>query len=82
MYSSARDMANLMIDLLKGAGNYNNSKILPSILVRDLFLPIFNNPDFRTSFGAPWEIRNEAGYGIRRKGGNVPGYKINYYITP
>jgi len=81
MYSSGGDLAKFMAFFLLANDN-KDTDILKGDLLKEMLLPVFVNPDGETMFGTPWEIAQQHGYLVRRKGGNVSGFSTLFSVIP
>ncbi|XP_029306369.1 putative beta-lactamase-like 1 isoform X1 [Cottoperca gobio] len=80
MYSTAADMAKLMMALL-GA---NTRNLLRQDTLNTMLTPVFrcHNGYFTNSTGTPWEINEQFGYDVVRKDGDLDGYAATFSLVP
>lgn len=80
MYSTAADMAKLMMALL---GTCRRS-LLRQDTLRTMLTPVFrcHSGYFANSTGTPWEINEQLGYDVLRKDGDLDGYAATLSLVP
>ncbi|KAM9350306.1 putative beta-lactamase-like 1 [Symphorus nematophorus] len=80
MYSTAADMAKLMMALL---GGYSGT-LLRKDTINTMLTPIFrcHSSYFANSTGTPWEINEQFGYDVVRKDGDLDGYAATLSLVP
>lgn len=80
MYSTAADMAKLMVALL---GAYNGA-LLRQDTLNTMLSPVFqcHHGYFANSTGTPWEINEQFGYEVLRKDGDLDGYAATLSLVP
>lgn len=79
MYSTTTDLVALGRGILNAPAS--GLDIQPRT-ARDFLKPVFMNPDGASGMGTPWEILVIAGFVVRLKGGNLPGYTAAVAIVP
>ncbi|KAM7411053.1 hypothetical protein PAMA_021166 [Pampus argenteus] len=80
MYSTAVDMAKLMMALL---GAYSKT-LLRQDTLNTMLTPVFrcHRGYFANSTGTPWEINEQLGYDVVRKDGDLDGYAATLSLVP
>ncbi|KAI3357336.1 hypothetical protein L3Q82_015481 [Scortum barcoo] len=80
MYSTAADMAKLMMALL---GAYGGT-LLRQDTLNMMLTPVFrcHSSYFANSTGTPWEINEQFGYDVVRKDGDLDGYAATLSLVP
>lgn len=80
MYSTAADMARLMMFLL---GSYGGT-LLRQDTLNTMLTPVFrcHSSYFANSTGTPWEINEQFGYDVVRKDGDLDGYAATLSLVP
>ncbi|XP_041802579.1 putative beta-lactamase-like 1 [Chelmon rostratus] len=80
MYSTAADMAKLMMALL---GSYGRT-LLREDTLNTMLTPVFrcHSSYFANSTGTPWEINEQFGYDVVRKDGDLDGYAATLSLVP
>ncbi|KAK2851999.1 hypothetical protein Q5P01_008275 [Channa striata] len=80
MYSTAADMAKLMMALL---GVYNEN-LLRRDTLNTMLTPVLRCQSgyFANSTGTPWEINEQFGYDVVRKDGDLDGYAATFSLVP
>ncbi|XP_041860683.1 putative beta-lactamase-like 1 [Melanotaenia boesemani] len=80
MYSSAADMAKLMMALL---GTYN-IKLLQQDTLKTMLTPVVrcHSGYFASSTGTPWEINEQLGYDVVKKDGDLDGFAATLSLVP
>lgn len=80
MYSTAADMAKLMMFLLGAHGR----KLLRQDTLNTIMTPVFrcHRSYFANSTGTPWEINEQHGYNVVRKDGDLDGYAATLSLVP
>lgn len=80
MYSTAADMARLMMVLL---GSYGET-LLRQDTLNTMMTPVFqcHSNYFANSTGTPWEINEQFGYDVLRKDGDLDGYAATLSLVP
>ncbi|XP_068454548.1 putative beta-lactamase-like 1 isoform X2 [Clinocottus analis] len=80
MYSTAADMAKLMMALL---GVYSGT-LLRQDTLNTMLTPLFrcHSGYFANSTGTPWEINEQFGYDVVRKDGDLDGYAATLALVP
>ncbi|XP_042265895.1 putative beta-lactamase-like 1 [Thunnus maccoyii] len=80
MYSTAADMAKLMMALL---GVYGGT-LLRQDTLNTMLTPVFRCQSgyFANSTGTPWEINEQLGYDVVRKDGDLDGYAATLSLVP
>ncbi|XP_074499137.1 putative beta-lactamase-like 1 [Sebastes fasciatus] len=80
MYSTAADMAKLMMALL---GAYGGT-LLRQDTMNTMLTPVFkcHSGYFANSTGTPWEINEQFGYDVVRKDGDLDGYAATLSLVP
>lgn len=80
MYSTAADMAKLMMALLGGYG----WTLLRQDTLNTMLTPVFrcHSSYFANSTGTPWEINQKFGYDVVRKDGDLDGYAATLTLVP
>lgn len=80
MYSTAADMAKLMMALL---GAYGGT-LLRQDTLNTMLTPILrcHSGYFANSTGTPWEINEQFGYDVVRKDGDLDGYAATLSLVP
>ncbi|XP_076597145.1 putative beta-lactamase-like 1 [Chaetodon auriga] len=80
MYSTAADMAKLMMALL---GSYSRT-LLREDTLNTMLNPVFRcqSSYFANSTGTPWEINEQFGYDVVRKDGDLDGYAATLSLVP
>ncbi|XP_031732261.1 putative beta-lactamase-like 1 [Anarrhichthys ocellatus] len=80
MYSTAADMAKLMMALL---GAYGGT-LLRQDTLNTMLTPLFrcHHGYFANSTGTPWEINEQFGYDVVRKDGDLDGYAASLSLVP
>ncbi|XP_067447255.1 putative beta-lactamase-like 1 [Thunnus thynnus] len=80
MYSTAADMAKLMMALL---GVYGGT-LLRQDTLNTMLTPVFRcqRGYFANSTGTPWEINEQLGYDVVRKDGDLDGYAATLSLVP
>ncbi|KAM7405429.1 hypothetical protein PAMP_012691 [Pampus punctatissimus] len=80
MYSTAADMAKLMMALL---GAYSRT-LLRQDTLNTMLTPVFrcHRGYFANSTGTPWEINEQHGYDVVRKDGDLDGYAATLSLVP
>lgn len=80
MYSTAADMAKLMMTLL---GVYGET-LLNKDTLNTMLAPVFQcqSSYFTKSTGTPWEINEQFGYDVVRKDGDLDGYAATLSLVP
>ncbi|XP_053173023.1 putative beta-lactamase-like 1 [Scomber japonicus] len=80
MYSTAADMAKLMMALL---GVYGGM-LLRQDTLNTMMTPVFKCQSgyFANSTGTPWEINEQLGYDVVRKDGDLDGYATTLSLVP
>ncbi|XP_050927487.1 putative beta-lactamase-like 1 [Lates calcarifer] len=80
MYSTAADMAKLMMALL---GVYSGT-LLRQDTLNTMLTPVFrcHSGYFANSTGTPWEINEQFGYDVVRKDGDLDGYAATLSLVP
>uniref|UniRef100_A0A665WFP7 Putative beta-lactamase-like 1 n=1 Tax=Echeneis naucrates TaxID=173247 RepID=A0A665WFP7_ECHNA len=80
MYSTAADMAKLMMALL---GAYGGT-LLHQDTLNTMMTPVArcNSGYFANSTGTPWEINEQFGYNVVRKDGDLDGYTATLALVP
>ncbi|XP_073325450.1 putative beta-lactamase-like 1 isoform X2 [Pagrus major] len=80
MYSTAADMAKLMMALLGGYG----WTLLRQDTLNTMLTPVFrcHSSYFANSTGTPWEINHKFGYDVVRKDGDLDGYAATLALVP
>ncbi|XP_068197967.1 putative beta-lactamase-like 1 [Antennarius striatus] len=80
MYSTAADMARLMMVLLGGYGG----TLLRQDTLNTMLTPLFrcHRSYFANSTGTPWEINEQFGYDVVRKDGDLDGYAATLSLVP
>lgn len=80
MYSTAADMAKLMMALL---GVYGGT-LLRQDTLNTMLTPVFrcHSGYFANSTGTPWEINEQLGYDVVRKAGDLDGYAATLSLVP
>uniref|UniRef100_A0A3Q4BQ11 Beta-lactamase-related domain-containing protein n=1 Tax=Mola mola TaxID=94237 RepID=A0A3Q4BQ11_MOLML len=80
MYSTAADMARLMMFLL---GTFGGT-LLRRDTLNTMLTPVFrcHSNYFANSTGTPWEINEQFGYDVVRKDGDLDGYAASLSLVP
>ncbi|XP_040009573.1 putative beta-lactamase-like 1 isoform X3 [Xiphias gladius] len=80
MYSTAADMAKLMMALL---GAYGGT-LLQQDTLNTMLTPVLqcHSGYFANSTGTPWEINEQFGYDVVRKDGDLDGYAATLSLVP
>ncbi|XP_016345365.1 putative beta-lactamase-like 1 isoform X4 [Sinocyclocheilus anshuiensis] len=80
MYSTAADMAKLSMMLL---GAYHRKLLKPDTL-KIMLTPLFrcNKDYFANRTGTPWEVKEQMGYEVLRKDGDLDGYSATFSLVP
>ncbi|XP_020485965.2 putative beta-lactamase-like 1 [Labrus bergylta] len=80
MYSTAADMAKLMMGLL---GAYSGRPLRQDTL-NTMMTPLYkcHSSYFANSTGTPWEINDQHGYDVVRKDGDLDGYAATLSLVP
>uniref|UniRef100_A0A3Q1FDB0 Lactamase, beta-like 1a n=1 Tax=Acanthochromis polyacanthus TaxID=80966 RepID=A0A3Q1FDB0_9TELE len=80
MYSTAADMAKLMMALL---GSYGRA-LLRQDTLNTMLTPIIrcHSGYFANSTGTPWEINEQFGYDVVRKDGDLDGFAATFSLVP
>lgn len=80
MYSTAADMAKLMMALLGGF----RGPLLRRDTLNTMLTPVFkcHSSYFANSTGTPWEINEQLGYDVVRKDGDLDGYAATVAMVP
>ncbi|XP_038577536.1 putative beta-lactamase-like 1 [Micropterus salmoides] len=80
MYSTAADMAKLMMALL---GAYGGT-LLRQDTLKTMLTPVFrcHSSYFANFTGTPWEINEQFGYDVVRKDGDLDGYAATFSMVP
>lgn len=80
MYSTAADMARLMMFLLGSFGR----TLLHKDTLNTMLTPVFrcHSSYFANSTGTPWEINEQFGYDVVRKDGDLDGYAASLSLVP
>lgn len=80
MYSTAADMARLMMFLL---GTFGGT-LLRRETLNTMLTPVFrcHSNYFAKSTGTPWEINEQFGYDVVRKDGDLDGYAASLSLVP
>uniref|UniRef100_A0A8C4F759 Lactamase, beta-like 1a n=1 Tax=Dicentrarchus labrax TaxID=13489 RepID=A0A8C4F759_DICLA len=80
MYSTAADMAKLMMALL---GAYGGT-LLRQDTLNTMLTPVFqcHSSYFTNSTGSPWEINKQFGYDVVKKDGDLDGYAATLSLVP
>uniref|UniRef100_A0A8C3AQP2 Lactamase, beta-like 1a n=1 Tax=Cyclopterus lumpus TaxID=8103 RepID=A0A8C3AQP2_CYCLU len=80
MYSTAADMAKLMMAIL---GAYGGT-LLRQDTLNTMLTPLFrcHSGYFANSTGTPWEINEQFGYDVVRKDGDLDGYAATFSLVP
>lgn len=80
MYSTAADMAKLMMALL---GVYSDI-LLRQDTLNTMLTPVFrcHSGYFANSTGTPWEINEQFGYNVVRKDGDLDGFAATLSLVP
>lgn len=80
MYSTAADMARLMMFLLGGFGG----TLLQQDTLKSLLTPLFrcHGSYFANATGTPWEVNRQWGYDVLRKDGDLDGYAATLSLVP
>lgn len=80
MYSSAADMARLMMFLLGSSGG----TLLQQDTLNTMLTPLFrcHGNYFANSTGTPWEVNQQFGYDVLRKDGDLDGYAATLSLVP
>ncbi|XP_023137355.2 putative beta-lactamase-like 1 [Amphiprion ocellaris] len=80
MYSTAADMAKLMMALL---GSYGRP-LLRQDTLNTMLTPVIrcHSGYFANSTGTPWEINEQFGYDVVRKDGDLDGFAATFSLVP
>ncbi|XP_056895639.1 putative beta-lactamase-like 1 [Takifugu flavidus] len=80
MFSTAADMARLMMFLLGGSGG----ALLQQDTLNTMLTPLFrcHGNYFANSTGTPWEVNQQFGYDVLRKDGDLDGYAATLSLVP
>eukprot|EP01102_Stenamoeba_stenopodia_P003600 TRINITY_DN13786_c0_g1_i1.p1 TRINITY_DN13786_c0_g1~~TRINITY_DN13786_c0_g1_i1.p1 ORF type:complete len:568 (+),score=83.50 TRINITY_DN13786_c0_g1_i1:31-1704(+) len=84
MYSSPRDLAALISNLMKADDRYSTGSpsLFWSHILRRMMTPKFINPDDLSGFGTPFENYWVADYLVRTKAGNINGFSDIVGVIP
>ncbi|TKS76883.1 putative beta-lactamase-like 1 [Collichthys lucidus] len=80
MFSTAADMAKLMMTLLGGYGG----TLLHQDTLNTMLTPVFrcHSNYFSNATGTPWEINEQFNYDVVRKDGDLDGYAATLSLVP
>lgn len=80
MFSTAADMARLMMFLLGSSGG----RLLRRDTLNTMLTPVFrcHGNYFANATGTPWEVNQQFGYDVLRKDGDLDGYAATLSLVP